>query len=168
MRHLDERFAYSDSKNWTFVVTTIGSYFGYHPAPYRSAYSTAKAAVHTMTEVLAAETAEHGVTTFTVDPAMVRTTTLLTSSQSEQAARWTPEATRLPDSNFTPAEDVGDLVVRLAHGDGDAMSGRVVRVHSDIAAMCERIEEINRDEHYVLRMTKAPGVVEADPSDVFR
>jgi NAD(P)-dependent dehydrogenase (short-subunit alcohol dehydrogenase family) len=152
----------------TGCIINVGSYFGYHPAKYRSAYSTAKAAVHTMTEVLAAETAEHGVTAFTVDPAMVKTTTLLTSSQSAQAARWTPEATDLPESNYTPAEDVGELVVRLAHGAGDAMSGRVVRVHSDIAAMRERIEEIKRDEHYVLRMTKAPGIVEADPSDRYR
>ena len=152
----------------TGCIVNVGSYFAYHPGKYRSAYSAAKAAVHTMTEVLAAETAEHGVSAFTLDPAMVKTTTLLTSSHSEQAARWTPEATNLPESNYTPAEDVAEFVVRLAHGAADSMSGRVVRVHSDLAAMNERIKEIKRDEHYVLRMTKTPGIVEADPSDRFR
>ncbi|KAA1379913.1 SDR family NAD(P)-dependent oxidoreductase [Aeromicrobium fastidiosum] len=149
-------------------IVNVGSYFGYQPKAYRSAYSAAKAAVHTMTEVLATEVAEHGVTAFTLDPAMVKTTLLLDSAASDQAARWTPEATDLPEDGYTPAAAVGDFVVRLVLGAADGMSGRVVRVHSDLEAMDERSEEIRRDEHYVLRMTKAPGIVESDPSDLYR
>ena len=149
-------------------IINVGSYFGYRPAKYRSAYSTAKAALHTLTEVLAAELSEFGVTAFTLDPAMVKTTLLLTSSTSEQAARWTPEVRGIQERDYTPAAEVADFVVRLATGAADGMSGRVLRVNSDLAANNDRIDEIKRDEHYVLRMTKAPGITEGDPSDRYR
>lgn len=149
-------------------IINVGSYFGYHPEKYRSAYSAAKAALHTVTEVLAAELSEHGVTAFTLDPAMVKTTLLMTSSSSEQASRWTPEATDIQERDFTPVTDVADFAVRLATGAADGMSGRVLRVNTDLAALNERIEAIRREEHYVLRMTKAPGVAEHDPSNRYR
>ena len=43
------------------------------------------------------------------------------------------------------------LVMRLATGSADALSGRHMSVHDDIDAMLEHIEEVREHDLYVMR-----------------
>ena len=42
-------------------------------------------------------------------------------------------------------------MVRLARGDGDALSGRHLSVHDDLDAMVERIDVVRDHDLYVLK-----------------
>ena len=49
-----------------------------------------------------------------------------------------------------------DLLVRLAAGDGDALSGRHLSVHDDLDALLRRTREITARDLYVLRPEPLP------------
>lgn len=144
-------------------IVNITSYYGYHPHPYRSGYSCSKAAVITLTECLSASVRDQGITCFAIDPALVRTTLVETNSASERGRVWMPEYAGYKDEDYTPASDVADFIVRLTSGAADSLTGRCLRVHSDLDALTAHIDEIEQRELYALRMTKLEGVVEAPP-----
>jgi hypothetical protein len=51
-----------------------------------------------------------------------------------------------------PPERSADLVLRLASGQADTLSGRYLTVHDDLDALIARAEEIQRDDLYTLRL----------------
>jgi hypothetical protein len=51
-----------------------------------------------------------------------------------------------------PAERSAALLVRLAGGAGDALSGRYLSAEDDLDALVARSEEIARDGLYTLRL----------------
>ena len=51
-----------------------------------------------------------------------------------------------------PPELAADLVVLLASGQADALSGCYISVGDDVAEMMRRAEEIQQDELYTLRL----------------
>ena len=65
-------------------IVNLTSYAGVRPAPYQSGYGCAKAAVNSLTESLAAELEEHGLSAFSVAPGFTRTemTEHLTASEA--------------------------------------------------------------------------------------
>lgn len=96
--------------------------------PHASAYAAAKASISSFTQSLAAETAEHGIAVFAISPGFV----------------WTEMTERLRDSPWFPdfgspnpnePERAGELVVQLASGELDALSGRYIHVRDDIDQM---------------------------------
>ncbi len=96
--------------------------------PHASAYAAAKAAISSFTQSLAAETAEHGISVFAISPGFV----------------WTEMTERLRDSPWFPdfgspdpnePERAAELVLRLASGELDALSGRYIHVRDDIDQM---------------------------------
>jgi hypothetical protein len=58
----------------------------------------------------------------------------------------------LDDGLENPPEIAADLVLWLASGKADSLSGRVFSVHDDRQAILERADEIARDELYLLRL----------------
>ena len=93
--------------------------------PHAAAYAAAKAAISSFTQSLAAETASYGISVFAISPGFV----------------WTEMTERLRDSPWFPGfgspnpnepERAGELVVRLASGELDALSGRYIHVRDDI------------------------------------
>jgi NAD(P)-dependent dehydrogenase (short-subunit alcohol dehydrogenase family) len=94
--------------------------------PYGSGYAAGKAALISFTRSLAAETAEHGIAVFAIAPGFV----------------WTEMTERLRDA-AQPAPDVSGadplapelaarLVLRLASGEADKLSGEFIHVRDDL------------------------------------
>jgi 3-oxoacyl-[acyl-carrier protein] reductase len=113
-------------------IVNLVSGLGVRDDPYVSAYSCAKAGMFRLTGVLAAEGAEHGVTTFALSPGLVRTQMTESSILGAPGRRYFPAFSQLPPDAFTEPEKVGALVVRIARGDADALSGRMVQVGVDL------------------------------------
>jgi NAD(P)-dependent dehydrogenase (short-subunit alcohol dehydrogenase family) len=141
-------------------IVNIASHAGVHRWPTVSAYAISKAAIIKLTENLAAEAKRFGVSVFTVHPGLV--TTGLTddavalarrvdpASHQGRAAAWVLDEVA---AGRAVAPEIGaQLVVALAAGRADALSGRYVTVHDDLGAMLERIEAIQRDDLYTLRL----------------
>jgi NAD(P)-dependent dehydrogenase (short-subunit alcohol dehydrogenase family) len=128
---------------------------GVLPYPYLSAYVTSKTALVRFTEILAAETRARGVCAFAVGPGTTRTAMSERSLTSEEGRRWIPWFGRIfTDKLAVPMERPVRLVLELASGRADALSGRYVTVFDDLDALVLRADEIERDGLYSLRVRK--------------
>lgn len=106
-------------------IVNVSSGVATRAYPHASAYAAAKAALRSFTQSLAAETTEHGIAIFAISPGFV----------------WTEMTERLRDSPWFPGfgspspnepERAAELVLRLASGELDALSGRFIHVRDDI------------------------------------
>lgn len=123
-----------------------------------SAYGTSKAAVMRLTEQLAAETIEHGVRVFGMNPGLVRTSMTEHILDSEQGQRWLP----FMGQSFEAERDVpptlaGELAVAIGSGQYDALAGRALAVFFDLDAMQARTAEIIEQDLYTLRLNQLDG-----------
>lgn len=128
------------------------------PYPYLSAYVTSKTALVRFTEILAAETRERGVHVFAIAPGTTRTAMSEYSLTSEEGRRWIPWFGRIFTEKLDiPMERPVQLVVDLASGRADVLSGRLVTVFDDLDALRLRAPEIEREGLYSLRVRKFDG-----------
>lgn len=125
--------------------------------PLVSHYSVAKAAVIKLTENLAAEAGRHGIAAFAIHPGLVRIGLTETSLQAKPAAG-SPEASvqawvrrRVEQGYAVEPERACELVVRLASGEADELSGRYITVHDDLQDLLSQAETIRRSDSHVLR-----------------
>jgi NAD(P)-dependent dehydrogenase (short-subunit alcohol dehydrogenase family) len=94
--------------------------------PYGSGYAAGKAALISFTRSLAAETAEHGIAVFAIAPGFVWT---------EMTERLRDASGAAPDvSSADPLEPelAAQLVLRLASGEADKLSGEFIHVRDDL------------------------------------
>lgn len=113
-----------------FIAVSSG--MGGSPSPWSSAYGAGKAAVTHLVGSVAKELAGTGVVAFSISPGMVRTQ--MTDWPAELVAH-RPELGHLPDSAFLPVSRVCELVVDLASGRFDVMTGRFIHVRDDRGAL---------------------------------
>ena len=114
-----------------------------------SRYSVSKAAVTKLTENLAHETKRYGISVFSVHPG------LLPIGMSSRCRRprgvddlrggrpALGRATSWTRAGGAEPEQAVDLIIRLAAGDADGLSGRHLSVHDDLDAIlptCPRCE----------------------------
>jgi NAD(P)-dependent dehydrogenase (short-subunit alcohol dehydrogenase family) len=139
-------------------VVNIASGAGTMMIPHMSPYVSSKAAVIRFTEILAAEVKEHGVTAFAVQPGTVRTRMLEDLLTSDVRRRWIPWMPKIIEAGQdVPPELAAELVLYLASGAADALSGRMFSVGEDPTGVVRRAEEVLREELYVLRMRRLAG-----------
>lgn len=131
---------------------------GVLPYPYLSAYVTSKTALVRFSEILAAETRAQGVHVFAIGPGTTRTAMSEHSLTSEEGRRWIPWFGRIFTEKLdVPIERPARLVVDLASGRADALSGRYLTVFDDLDVLLLRAAEIERDGLYSLRVRKFDG-----------
>ena len=137
-------------------IINLSSQAGVHRWPLVSAYSVSKAAVTKLTENLAHETQRHGVSVFSVHPG------LLPIGMSETLEAHRPETVHeatirswtlgeLADGRGADPGDALALLLRLASGEADSLTGRHLSVHDDLDDLLARVNEIRDCDLYVLR-----------------
>jgi 3-oxoacyl-[acyl-carrier protein] reductase len=133
-------------------IVFVSSYAANAPRPYCSGYASGKAALVRFADSLAAEVADRGLAVFAISPGFVRTTLVETAARSSRGRRWLPELGERRDA--LEPERAGRLVVELAAGRADALSGRFLHVLDDLDDLVEHADEISRDDLYALRFRK--------------
>jgi acyl-CoA synthetase (AMP-forming)/AMP-acid ligase II/NAD(P)-dependent dehydrogenase (short-subunit alcohol dehydrogenase family) len=143
-------------------IINITSYAGAYRWPLMSAYAASKAALVKLTETLAAETRAHGVSVFSVDPGLLPIG-LGEVALSSTADRQTPEGRvfgwirdRLASGHGTDPERAARVILTLAGGRADRLTGRHLTVTDDIDALLDQIECIERDDLQTLRLRTRP------------
>ena len=123
------------------TIINIAATAGRRIAPYLSAYCLGKAAQIRLTELLAAETEEHGICVFAIDPGLAHTGMAEATMNSADAQRWLPEMVdrlkqrkNLPQSN-DDLEKCGQRCVALISGQYDDLSGIYMELDDDLDEM---------------------------------
>jgi NAD(P)-dependent dehydrogenase (short-subunit alcohol dehydrogenase family) len=136
-------------------IVHIASNAGVRPAPYSTAYRCSKAAVLRFTDCLALEIKDYGISVFAVHPGTVRTAMTEDLLESEAGQKWMPTFQKTFDNKQdVSSERCAELIVTLASGKADALTGRYIQVFDDIDDMVLRSKEILHDDLYTLRLRK--------------
>jgi NAD(P)-dependent dehydrogenase (short-subunit alcohol dehydrogenase family) len=144
-------------------IVNMASHAGAFRWPLVSAYAVSKAAVIKFTENLAAETADHGIGVFAVHPGLLpigMTQTLLEAADSPApldpaTARIHGWARRqLAAGRGAAPQDAAELILLLARGGADALSGCYLTVHDDVAEMVRHAEAARTDDLYTLQIRR--------------
>ena len=140
-------------------IVTTASHTGLGVWPGSGAYATSKTAIIRLCETLAAETREHGLSVFAIHPGGVKTAMTASQFKSEAARKWFPEIYEYVanDGSGQPPELAGDLVLFLASGKADALSGCYISVDDDVAEMVRRADQIQHGELHTLRLRTMEG-----------
>lgn len=120
-----------------------------------SAYATAKTGLLRLTESMEQATAPHGVHVFAVHPGLVRTALtegILASEEGSAAyAGW-------HEMDWSPAELVAGVVLRIAAGELDAMAGRHIDATRDVDGQRDQVLANPMVGLFQLRLETEPGL----------
>ena len=152
-------------------IINITSNAGVYRWPLVSAYVTSKAALIKLTETLAAETVKHGVSVFSVDPGLLpiglSDAALMSTAQPD-----TPEGRvfgwirgQLKTGHGADPARAAQLILELASGRGDCLSGRHLTVADDLGTLLGRSDEIRRGDLHTLRLVTGAPVTGPPPRD---
>ena len=139
-------------------IINITSYAGVYRWPLLSAYAASKAALVKLTETLAEETRPHGVSVFSVDPGLLPIG-LGEAALKASAGGQTPEGRvqrwirdQLAAGRGADPEEAARLIIALASGRADRLSGRHLSVTDSLDVLLPRIDQIERDDLHTLRL----------------
>lgn len=138
-------------------ILNIASGAGLEGIETISAYGVSKTALIRFTETLAIETQPYGVAVLAVGPGTVRTPLSDYAATSPQVRERAPMVQQWFQQLFeegldTPIEQAVDLVVALASGRADALSGCFLDVDDDLEALLAQAETIRREQCLTLRL----------------
>jgi NAD(P)-dependent dehydrogenase (short-subunit alcohol dehydrogenase family) len=136
-------------------IINISSGAGLRTWPMATAYAVSKAALQHLTENLAAETQGRGVSVFTVLPGLVRTRLAESGINSDVPSISNLFRTLLDQGLDLPPERPAELVVFLASGKADELSGRFFDANQPEADMMRRMGEIRERNLYAFRADMA-------------
>jgi NAD(P)-dependent dehydrogenase (short-subunit alcohol dehydrogenase family) len=144
-------------------IINLASTGGLQAVDSFSAYSLSKTALLRLSENLALENKEHGIVVFAIHPGNVRTAMTEYLHDSEVVAQRAPwmQATwqRLfAEEQDTPIERSVALILKLATGQADLLSGRYIDVEDDLTELLRRASEIESKDLYTLRLQQLSEV----------
>jgi 3-oxoacyl-[acyl-carrier protein] reductase len=122
-------------------IVDIGSLAGASPNPGAASYSVSKAALFRWNSCLAAAAKDFGVSAFIISPGLVAT---------DMTDR--PQFANIPEDQWVPIEKSGELVVELASGIADRLSGRFIHVLDELNVLMEHADEIIENDLQSLSM----------------
>jgi len=150
-------------------ILNISSQAGVRRWPLVSAYSVSKAAVTKLTENLAREVDRFGISVLSVPPGLlplgmgIAPDKPASSPLSHEDRIWSWVDRELAEGRGAQPADAVDLIVRLAAGDADALSGRHVSVHDDLDALLAGLDEVRRRDLHVLKVDRLRPVAAHAP-----
>jgi NAD(P)-dependent dehydrogenase (short-subunit alcohol dehydrogenase family) len=143
-------------------IVNITSKAGEQRWPQLSAYAVSKAAIIKLTENVAAESRSSGVQVFSVDPGLLPIG-LSSNAIARSATPGSGEARRdawvrqeLATGHGAEPAWIADLIIRIASGDADRLSGCHLSVHDNLDQMLALVGRAPGKDLYRLRRTQ-PG-----------
>jgi NAD(P)-dependent dehydrogenase (short-subunit alcohol dehydrogenase family) len=138
-------------------IINIASGGGATMLPYLSAYVTSKAALIRFAECLAAETRQHGIAVFAMGPGTVRTQMSEYSLNSPEGRRWLPWFRDIfTEGRDLPPERPAELLLTLASGRADALSGCFLQPSDDLDRVIEAAADVERQKLYSMQVRRLP------------
>lgn len=133
-------------------IINVASAAGTVSVPYLSAYVTSKAALIRFTETLAFEVRPHGISVFAMHPGAVQTP-MNEELLAKAGKQWRPWLEYVFQQGQDQTTEPGTkMVLFLASGMADPLSGRLFMVPDDPADLMSRADEIRQKDLYALRL----------------
>jgi NAD(P)-dependent dehydrogenase (short-subunit alcohol dehydrogenase family) len=132
-------------------IINVSSGAGFQAWPMVSAYSVSKAALFRLSENLAEELGGQGIQVFAITPGLVRTEMVESGLHCGEPTVEQGFAESLAEGHDVPPERSARMVVFLASGKADALSGRFIRSSDDEEVLVARAAEIRERDLYALR-----------------
>jgi len=127
-------------------IVNIASAAGCQAVPELSAYVTSKTALIRFSEQLAIEVQPYGVAVFAIHPGAVRT------AMVEEARHKIPLVQTMLDAKEVTPDVAADLILFLASGRTDTLSGHYFSVDEDINEIARRASDVLESNLYSLRV----------------
>ena len=131
-------------------IVNLSSQAGVFRWPLVSAYSVSKAAIVKLSENMALETRRHTVAVFSVHPGLLpigmgeRAYVGAEPPESNEAHVFAWVRREIAEGRGADPERAVDLIVRLASGRYDELSGNQISVHDDIDALRFQQQRVSR------------------------
>jgi NAD(P)-dependent dehydrogenase (short-subunit alcohol dehydrogenase family) len=139
-------------------IVNVTSGAGTVSTPFYTSYVTSKAALIRLTECVALETKPYGIAVFAIAPGTVRTKMTEYSLGSHEGQTWLPWFRRIFDEHIdVPPERAAELVLNLASGRADALSGRTVSIYDDLEMLIASLSRIEEQNLYSLKLDRLAG-----------
>lgn len=136
-------------------IINVSSGGGANAIPFFSSYVCGKTAVIRLTECLALETKPYGIAVFSIAPGTVRTAMSEYSLNSPDGKKWLPWFKRIFDEGLAvPAERPAALVLELASGRADSLSGRFLSVYDDLDELLQNVADLEQKNLYTLKVER--------------
>ena len=144
-------------------IINVASQAGMQGIPTLSAYVVSKTALIRFTETLALDTVEDGIRVFAIHPGTVRTPLNDYIHDSAEVAKSAPLVQQYIQNLYaqgldTPIERSVQLVLRLAAGDADTLSGRYISVEDDLDALAKECAAESSADQRMLRLNGIPAL----------
>jgi NAD(P)-dependent dehydrogenase (short-subunit alcohol dehydrogenase family) len=136
-------------------IINIASGGGARMVPYLSAYVTSKTALIRFSECLAAEVEADGVSVFAMGPGTIRTAMSEHSLNSPEGKTWLPWFKDIfTEGRDLPPERPAALLLALASGKADRLSGRYLDPFDDLDAVIAAAESVKARKLYTLEISR--------------
>ncbi len=134
------------------VVLVYGN-LGDTGSPWCTAYAAGKAGLLRLVGQLHAELNGTGVRVFGLHPGLVWTPMTAALVKDPEKSRWLPNFGQRPRDDYGTGEPAGEMLVRIASGDADQLSGLLLGAWDDLTELCERVDELRANQQRTLRVT---------------
>jgi NAD(P)-dependent dehydrogenase (short-subunit alcohol dehydrogenase family) len=136
-------------------IINVSSGAGTMAIPFFSSYVCGKTALIRFTECLALETKSYGIAVFSISPGTVRTAMSEYSLNSPEGKKWLPWFKRIFDEGLVvPPERPAELVLKLASGRLDSLSGRFLSIYDDLDQLLKSAADMEQRNLYALKVER--------------
>jgi len=124
-------------------IINMASITGEKPYPFNSAYSLSKMALIRLSEILALESQQFGIKVFSIHPGRIDTSMTRSVINKTKQENWWAKIfiSYYSKSEYVTTELVENLIIKLAMGEADSLSGHFITVFDDISDMINRIND---------------------------
>ena len=133
------------------VVLLYGN-LGDQDQPWCTAYAAGKAGLLRLAGQLHAELDGTGVRVFGLHPGLVWTPMTASLAEHPDKRRWLPNFGRRPREDYCTSEPAGAMIVRIASGEADPLSGLLLGAWDDLGELREHAGQLRAEQRRTLRV----------------
>ncbi len=120
--------------------------------PWCSAYAAGKAGLLRLAGQLHAELDGTDVRVFTLHPGLVWTPMTAALARDSEKRRWLPNFGQRPREDYGTTEPAGEMIVRIASGEADPLSGLLLGAWDDLSELRGQADQLRAEQRRTLRV----------------
>jgi len=133
------------------VVLVYGN-LGDRGSPWCTSFAAGKAGLLRLVDQLHAELEGTGVRVFGLHPGLVWTPMTRALAEDADKQQWLPSFGQRPRDDYGTSEPAGELLVRVAAGDADQLSGLLLGVADDLGELRDQVDALRAGQRRTLRV----------------